>query len=430
MESSSEQPMETRAPHRSGTPDPSAPARGGRERFLAACHGEPVVPVPIWLMRQAGRYLPEYREVRRGVDFLTLCKSPDLAAEVTLQPIRRFGMDAAILFSDIMVPVETMGLGLTFDPGPVVDPPLRTRADIERLRVPEDADGLDYVIDAVQRIRRALDEHAAAEAAAAAQTGAAAAQAGAAAGPTDPRRALIGFAGAPVTLATYMCEGRVQKQFTRLRALMHADPGATHTLLERLARVVTGYLRAQIEAGCDCVQLFDTWSGLLDPFDFEAFVQPHVRAIFDALRPCGVPMIYFCRDASSQIERLADIGADVIGLDWRVDVARARRSLAPHAIQGNLDPVLLLEDPDLMATRAARILAAGGGAGHVFNLGHGVLPSTPPEHVARLVETVRAWRPAARGTAAAAGAPESASMDPTTNPTTPAPGTATATPAE
>jgi uroporphyrinogen decarboxylase len=354
------------------TSDSSRHQATSRERMLAACRGERVLPVPIWLMRQAGRYLEEYREVRRRVDFLTLCKTADLAAEVTLQPLRRFELDAAILFSDIMVPVEPMGLGLEFAPGPIVEPRLATRADIERLHVPASAEGLEFAIDTVHRIRAAIGEE----------------------------RALIGFAGAPVTLATYMCEGRAAKDFTGLKFLMHSDAQAAHALLEKLARVVTGFLRAQVHAGCDLVQLFDTWAGLLDPFDFDEFVLPHVRAIVRELRDTGVPVVYFCRDASTRLDQLAGIGAQVIGLDWRVDLREARRALGTLTLQGNLDPVLLLGDPDLMRQRAEQILAAGGGTGHVFNLGHGVLPGTPPEHVAELTRAVRAWRPAPAGGAA------------------------------
>jgi uroporphyrinogen decarboxylase len=353
-------------PYTTGAIDPSPAAATGRERLLAACRGERAVPVPVWLMRQAGRYLKEYRAVRSRVGFLSLCKTPELAAEITLQPMRRFPLDAAILFSDIMVVVEPMGLGLDFAPGPVVDPPLRNRTDIERLRRPAAGEGLEFAIDTVRRVRREL----------------------------GTERALVGFAGAPVTLATYMCEGQAAKVFSGFKSLMHSDPGAAHDLLERLGQVVAGFLRAQIEAGCDCVQLFDTWAGLLDPYDFEEFALRHVRQIVAELRECGVPVIYFCRDTSAILHRLPEIGAQVYGLDWRLDLRAARRALAPHAVQGNLDPVLLAGDPEVLRRRTLRILEAGGGRGHIFNLGHGVLPQTPAEQVGLLVDTVHGWRPA------------------------------------
>jgi uroporphyrinogen decarboxylase len=345
----------------------------GRERILRACRGEPVDRVPIWLMRQAGRYLPEYRQVREQAGFETLVKTPDLATEVTLQPLRRFPLDAAILFSDIMMPAEAMGLGLRFDPGPVISPPLRSRRDIERLKVPEDGEGLEYIPETVARLRRELGDG----------------------------TALFGFAGAPLTLATYMCEGKSVggsggKQFMALRRLLHSDPQLAHQLLERLARVITGSLLSQVKAGADVVQLFDTWAGLLDPVDFRTFGLPHVREIIDAVREKApaTPIVYFARGAGGMLEMMNETGADVIGLDWPLDLAAARRRLGPRSVQGNLDPVLLLASPELMAERARGILAAGGGRGHIFNLGHGVHLDTPPEQVARLVEVVHEFDPA------------------------------------
>jgi uroporphyrinogen decarboxylase len=349
----------------------------GRERVRRAARGEPVDRVPVWLMRQAGRYLPEYRQVRAEIDFRTAVKTPEVATELTLQPLRRYPLDAAIVFSDIMMPAEAMGMNLAFDPGPVLDPPLRTRADIERLRVPENGSGLEYIAETVLRIRRAVGDE----------------------------TAIYGFAGAPITLATYMCEGRGGgKEFTALKRLLHADPSAAHQLLERLAKVVAGSLVAQVQAGADLVQLFDTWAGLLDPVDYATFALPHLRAIVDIVRrrAPGTPIVYFARHSGGMLDAIAETGADVIGLDWTIEISAARRALGPRPIQGNLDPALLLAPPEALAERARTILAGGGGTGHIFNLGHGVHLDTPPESVAHLVEVVHAFVPPAAPPPAAA----------------------------
>jgi len=342
----------------------------GRERILRACRAEPVDVVPIWLMRQAGRYLPEYRAMRERIDFATLVKTPELAAEITLQPLKRFPLDAAIVFSDIMIIAEPMGLRVAFEPAPVVSPPLRSRSDIERLRAPETGEGLEYTPAAIRRLHLEL------------------------AGKT----ALIGFAGAPLTVAAYLCEGErgrpADGSFMALRRLLHADPVAAHRLLEKLARVIAGYLVAQVEAGADLVQLFDTWAGLLDPTDYRTYGLPHVRAIIDVLHRRHTPVIYFARSASGLLGELAETGADVIGLDWTLDLAAARRRLGSRPVQGNLDPALLLAPPEVMEARARAILAGGGGTGHIFNLGHGVPPDTLPDQVARLVDIVHRVEPA------------------------------------
>jgi uroporphyrinogen decarboxylase len=343
----------------------------GRDRLLRAARQEPVDRVPIWLMRQAGRYLPEYRELRAQATFEAMVKNPDLATEATLQPLRRFALDAAIVFSDILMPVEPMGLGLRFDPGPIVEPAVRTRADIDRLAIPEHGEGLEYVMETLRRVKRTIGD----------------------------RQALIGFAGAPVTLATYVCEGAAPggpggaKDFQRLKRLLHADPAAAHQLLERLSRVVAGALLAQVRAGADLVQLFDTWGGLLDPVDYQEFALRHVQAIVAELRrgAPGTPVIYFARGGGGLLERMAETGADVIGLDWTVELGAARTRLGPLAVQGNLDPALLQAPPDVLAERAQSILAAGGGRGHIFNLGHGVPLDTPPDRVAHLVAVVHAF---------------------------------------
>jgi uroporphyrinogen decarboxylase len=336
----------------------------GRERILRACRGEPVDVIPIWLMRQAGRYLPEYRALRERADFVTLIKTPELAAEISLQPLKRFPLDAAIVFSDILVMAEPMGLRVTFDPAPVVSPPLRSRADIERLRAPENGEGLEYTPAAIRELRLEL------------------------AGKT----AIIGFAGAPLTVAGYLCGGErgrpADGSFTAFRRLLHADPGAAHRLLEKLARVTAGYLVAQVEAGADLVQLFDTWAGLLDPADYRSFGLPYVSAIIDTLHRRHVPVIYFARGASGLLAEMEETGADVLSVDWTLDLAAVRSRLGSRPVQGNLDPALLLAPPDVMEARAHLVLAAGGGSGHIFNLGHGVPPETSPDQVARLVEIV------------------------------------------
>ncbi len=350
----------------------ATPALGKRERFLRACRCLPVDRPPVWFMRQAGRFLPEYRAVRERVDFLTLCKTPELAAEVTFQPLRRFGFDAAILFSDILVVPEAMGLQLSFGAGegPRFADPVRGRADLARLRRPDPARDLGYVLAAVRQIRAGLPDG----------------------------EALIGFAGAPFTLACYMVEGEGSAAFPRVRALMHADPAAYDELMARLVDAVADYLLAQAAAGADALQLFDTWAGLLDGPTWAARVAPWVQALLARLAPAGVPRVYFAAGGAHLLPHLGGLGMEVAGLDWRTPLSEARRLLPPGtAVQGNLDPVLLLAPPAAATARAREILAEGAAApGHVFNLGHGVLPGTPPETVAAVVDVVRGFDPRRR----------------------------------
>jgi uroporphyrinogen decarboxylase len=332
-------------------------------RFLAACRREPVDRPPVWFMRQAGRYLPEYRAVREKVPFLELCKTPDLACEVTCQPVRRFGVDAAILFSDILIPVEAMGMRLEFheERGPVLDDPLRTGAQIDALRVPDPEETMPFVAEAVRRIRRAL-----------------------------PETPLIGFAGAPLTLAAYMVEGGGSRNFIELKRLLWGDPAAARTLMDKLTRTIVAYLKAQVAAGVQAVQLFDTWAGMLAPVDFEEHVLPQVRTIVAALRATGVPVIYFVNGAGPLLDRMRQSGADVLGLDWRVDLGAARATLGPGvAVQGNLDPVTLFAPAEVIARRVRELLLKGGGRGHIFNLGHGILPETPIAGVEAMLTAVR-----------------------------------------
>jgi uroporphyrinogen decarboxylase len=332
-------------------------------RFLAALRGEPVDTTPIWIMRQAGRYLPEYRATRaKARDFLTLCKTPELACEVTVQPIDRLGVDAAILFSDILVPVEKMGIPLTFEEGegPRLQP-VRDEAAIRALRVPDPHAELAYVLDAIKLIRKTL----------------------------AGRVPLIGFAGAPFTLLTYCVEGQTGKQFAETKKLLFTAPDAARALLDKITDTTTRYLAAQIEAGAQAVQLFDSWVGQLTVEDFRAFAAPYVARVIAALKPLGAPLIYFANDAAHLHADAAKLGADALGIDWRtpLDEARARVG-AGVTLQGNLDPCVLFAPPSEIERRAADVLRRAGKSRHVFNLGHGILPPTPPEHAQALVEIV------------------------------------------
>ncbi len=315
-------------------------------------------------MRQAGRYLPQYRAVRGTTDFLTLCKTPALATEVTLQPIDILGVDAAILFSDILVPLEPMGLSLTISEGegPRIHNPVRSAADVERLAVPDPTDGTRFVLDAIKQIRASL------------------------AGKVP----LIGFAGAPFTLAAYAVEGAGSKNYLRIKRLMYEQPKVAHALFDKLTETVIPYLRAQIEAGAQAVQLFDSWGGVLSPYDFEIFSLPYLRRIVEGLKGRGAPIILFGTDLGLLLDRLASTGADVIGVDWRIEINRARAVLGPNvAVQGNLDPIELFRPADALEARVADILSRAGRApGHIFNLGHGILPETPVEGAQRMVEMV------------------------------------------
>jgi len=330
--------------------------------FLRAVRGDPVETTPIWIMRQAGRYLPEYRRVREKVDFLTLCRTPELAVEVTLQPIRRYGFDAAILFSDILTPLEPMGLEVAFNPGPVIARPVGSAEDIRALKRPDPARDLGFVLETVRTLRREL----------------------------PPTVALIGFAGAPFTMAAYMVEGRGSKDFSRLKSLMYREPVLFHSLMEKLVNVVSDYLAAQIEAGAQAVQLFDTWAGLLSPRDYAENVLPHVRRVVERVSTEGVPFILYGNGTGGLLELMDETGADVLGLDWRVTIGDARRRLGRYRpLQGNLDPAVLLAPVPVIQGRAREILEeAGPDTPHVFNLGHGITPDVPVEAVAELVRFV------------------------------------------
>ena len=313
-------------------------------------------------MRQAGRYMAEYRAVRDRLGFLELCRTPDAAAEVTVTAAERLGVDAAIIFADILLVLEPMGVGLEFTrgDGPVIERPVRTGADVDRLAEVDPA-ALDYVYEAIRRARTAL--------------------------PTG--LPLIGFAGAPFTLASYLIEGGGSRTYARTKTLMRADPAAWHALMERLVRTISGYLARQVAAGADALQLFDSWVGCLSPADYRTYVLPHQRALFAAL-PAGTPVIHFGTDTAGLLEAMRAAGGDVIGLDWRVDLDAGWARLGHDvAVQGNLDPTALLAPIAEIRARAAAILGqAAGRPGHVFNLGHGILPQTPVDHVRALVDAV------------------------------------------
>ncbi len=330
--------------------------------FVKACLAEPVPRTPVWVMRQAGRYLPEYREVRARVSFLELCKTPELAAEVTMQPIRRYGLDAAIIFSDILVPVEAMGLPLDFDPAPVLGAKVQSAEDVARLKVPDPAVDMPFVAAGIRAFRTAM-----------------------------PEVPLIGFAGAPFTLAAYAIEGGGSRNFAGTKRFLYTYPKVARDLLRKLTDTVAAHLEAQIDAGCCAIQIFDSWAGQLSRDDYLDFALPSTAELVERLAPRGVPIIVFAKGAHAALEELSQIGADVLGVDWTLplDVA-GERTGHRVALQGNLDPCELLGPPERIERGVQRVLTeAQGLKGHVFNLGHGILPPTPPENMGVLVEAVK-----------------------------------------
>jgi uroporphyrinogen decarboxylase len=333
------------------------------DRFLKACRREPVDCTPVWFMRQAGRYMVEYRRLREKHSILELCKTPELAAQVTLQPIDRFALDAAIIFADILLPLEPMGLSLEFaeGEGPVIHNPVRDRAAVERLKM-FDGSELQYVMDAISLTRTML----------------------------AGRVPLIGFAGAPFTLASYAIEGGSSRNYLHTKQMMYREPEVWHRLMDKFARVITGYLRRQIKAGAQAVQLFDSWVGCLSAGDYEEYVKPYVQLIFEGLKHEGVPLIHFGTGTTAILKSMRQAGGDVIGIDWRIHLDEAWALVGyDRAVQGNLDPVTLFGPVHEIERRVADILRrAAGRPGHIFNLGHGILPATPVEHVAAAVDLV------------------------------------------
>jgi uroporphyrinogen decarboxylase len=331
--------------------------------FLRACRRLPVPYTPVWAMRQAGRYLPEYRRIRERMTLLELCKTPEAAAEVTVQPVERLGVDAAILFADILLLVEPFGVGLAYakGEGPVIGRPLRTRGDVARLPDVDPADAVPFVFETVRLARRAL----------------------------AGRVPLIGFAGAPFTVASYLVEGGISRDFVITKRLMYTDSGTWKALMEKLGAMTARYLRGQVEAGAEAVQLFDSWVGCLSPDAYRRYVLPHTRAVLAALPP-DVPVIHFGTGTAGLLEAMRDAGGHLVGLDWRVDLGDAWARLGPDVgVQGNLDPAALLSTtPEIRRGVALVLEGAAGRPGHVFNLGHGVLPDTPWEHVRAMVDMV------------------------------------------
>jgi uroporphyrinogen decarboxylase len=343
--------------------------------FLRACRRQPVERTPVWMMRQAGRYLPSYREVRKRHSFLEMCRIPEVACEVTLQPIDQLGFDAAILFSDILITLPAMGIDVSFpEKGPVIGNPVRDRAGIAALQVPDPAASLGHVLDAVRLIRAGLATR-------------------------TPQVPLIGFAGAPFTMMTYVVEGGGSKDYAHTRRLMFGDPPAAHQLLDVLARTCATFLEAQVAAGAQAVQIFDSWAGILSPGDFRDYALRYARQVIDLLRSSPTwkaagaappPIIYFANGCAPYLDDYPSSGADVLGVDWRVDLGAVRARVGGGvALQGNLDPGALFLPPAQIRERVRAILAAAGEVGHVFNLGHGVLPETDPEHVRAMVEAVK-----------------------------------------
>jgi uroporphyrinogen decarboxylase len=333
------------------------------ERLLRACRGEPVDRPPAWLMRQAGRYLPEYRRVRERFGFLDLCRSVEGAVEVSLQPLDLLGTEAVIVFSDIFVPLLGSGVEVDFRPGPVVEP-LRSAEDVDRLRVPDPRESVPFVFETLRRLRRELE------------------------GRQVP---LLGFAGAPFTLACYLVEGEGSRHFSSLKRLMHRDPALLRRLLATLTELVVAHLEAQVEAGAQVVQLFDTWAGILSPADYRAWVLPGHREIAARLDRARAPLILYVNDGAHVMDAMLESDADVLSLDWRVDLAAAaRRAGARASLQGNLDPCALHAPPEAIAGFVRELARAGAGArGHVLNLGHGCLPDTPVEGVRAFLEAAR-----------------------------------------
>jgi uroporphyrinogen decarboxylase len=335
--------------------------------FLRACRGEKVDYTPVWLMRQAGRYLPQYQAVRADVDFLTLCKTPELAVQVTLQPVEILGVDAAILFSDILIPVEAMGMRLVFSDkqGPALSEPTRNKSAVDRLVIPDSEEDMHFVLETIRILRKELEN----------------------------KVPLIGFSGAPFTLATYMIEGGTSKNYLHTKRMMFQHSGVFSYLMEKLTSTVISYLSAQIKAGAQAVQIFDTWAGMLSPVDYKEFALPYVKKVISGLRKEGAPLIYFTGDCAGILKEVKKSGADVVGIDWRIDISDAIKKLGKKmVIQGNLDPCALFLPKEKIEERVKDILWKGDSArGHIFNLGHGILPETPVENVIAMVEAVHKY---------------------------------------
>jgi uroporphyrinogen decarboxylase len=348
----------------SSFPAPGSLSLNRKALFLSACAARPVPRVPVWIMRQAGRYLPEYRAIRARHKFLEICKTPELAIEVSLQPFRILGVDAVIVFSDILISAEAMGMQLELtEAGPVLGNPIRTAADVQALRSFDPEADTRFLLDTIRGLCREL-------------------------GPEVP---VLGFAGAPWTLACYMVEGQTKSGFDSLKKLMHSDPALLHLLLERIARATAPYLRAQIAAGATAVQIFDTWAGELRRKDYEEFALPATQLLISEVKGSSAPVIYYVKNSAHLMESLGKLGADVLSVDWRVELAAVRQVLGPHVVlQGNVDPCVLL-GPEAGVRKAVReTVAQTEGRGHILNLGHGILPDVPVENARAFVEAGQA----------------------------------------
>jgi uroporphyrinogen decarboxylase len=339
------------------------------DRLIRACRRQEVDRAPVWMMRQAGRYMPEYRALRAKYDFMTMCKTPELAAEVSLQPYEILGVDAVIMFSDILVPVEAMGMKVDIveSKGPVLEDPIRSEAQVEKLIVPDPVETMPFVMETIRILRKRLDHKA----------------------------PLIGFAGAPFTLASYMVEGGGTRNYVEIKGMMYREPMTIHRLLDKLADTIILYINAQIEAGAQVVQLFDTWAGELSAADYEEFALPYERKVFERIHrgPSGltVPAILYVNGCSHILEKMIESGANVLSIDWRIDLAEARRRVGDKvALQGNLDPCELLGTPETISESVKEILNKGGGLGHIVNLGHGILPMVPVENAMAFIESAKA----------------------------------------
>jgi uroporphyrinogen decarboxylase len=336
------------------------------DRFLRACRRQPVDCTPVWFMRQAGRYMAAYQALRQRYSLLDLCKTPELAAEVTLQPMQRLPVDAAIIFTDLLIPLEPMGARLVFAPneGPVIENPIRSASDVEALRRVDPHADLAFTLEAIRMVCREL----------------------------DGKVPLIGFAGAPFTLASYLIEGSGSRHYIHTKQLMYHQPETWHGLLDKLASVATAFLQAQIAAGTQVVQLFDSWVGCLSPDDYRRYVLPYTKQVIDGLRHAGAPVIHFGTDTAMLLDVMREAGSDVMGVDWRIPLDDAWRRIGPDVgIQGNLDPVALFAPLPEIERRVEDILQrAGNRPGHIFNLGHGILPETPVEHVQAVADLVHA----------------------------------------
>jgi uroporphyrinogen decarboxylase len=329
--------------------------------FLEAASGRNTPRAPIWIMRQAGRYLPEYMAIKAKHSFWEMARTPELACEITLQPVRRFGMDAAILFQDIMTPLPPMGVAIDFAPGPVFAEPVRSASAIDALRVPDEDEIAPFVAEAIKLVR------------------------------AECPVPLIGFGGAPLTLATYMIQGGGSKDYEEFRAFLRQEPEAAHRLLDKLTEVSIRYLNLQVEAGAQAIQLFDSWAGLHDARTYREFAKPYNQRIFEALAPYRIPRLYIAVDALHLYAEIKELPCEVVSVDWRAPLSQVRPLLGGKTLQGNLDPAVLLAPREVIAREAERVLYEGLGGPHVFNLGHGIMRQTDPESVAHLVEVVRSF---------------------------------------